>query len=236
MNSISTANPPGNPPPVLPASRRARRGRRAARPAGIRPEEVRRHIAGELHDCALQLLVKAHSDLGRPDGNQMAIARTRETLDAAIAEIRRILDGVPEAAVDERGGLEAALRALCDRAAERTGVVARCAVDPGTAGGPYDDLLYMLAREFIENTVKHAGASSLEVTVRQRSRVIELAVTDDGAGMGARGGAGGHLGLRLAEHRVQGAGGRLAIDVGPRGGTRMVVLLPEGGGTSLSAR
>lgn len=218
----------------LPNRRRGPSDRRSRR-APVGPDEVRRHIAGELHDCALQLLLKAHTDLGEPDGNQAAIARTRDTLDAAIAEIRRILDGVPEPCVAERGGIEAALQALCDSAAARTGVETVCRVDAAVAGGSYDDLLYVLAREFVENTVKHAGATRLEVTLGARPSGVELVVTDDGGGIVTRGVDGGHIGLRLAEHRVQGAGGRLVIDMGPQGGTRMVVLLPPDDGAPPAA-
>lgn len=223
-----------NPMTVL-ADRRSGTPDPRPRRASVGPEEVRRHIAGELHDCALQLLLKAHSDLGEPDGNQAAIARTRETLDAAIAEIRRILDGVPEPCVAERGGIEAALQALCDSAAARTGVRTACRVDAAATGGTHDDLLYVLAREFVENTVKHAGATRLEVTLGARPSGVELVVTDDGNGIAPREADGGHLGLRLAEHRVQGAGGRLVIDMCPQGGTRMVVVLPPDGGSPPAA-
>jgi signal transduction histidine kinase len=197
-------------------------------------DAVRRLMADELHDCALQLLIAAHEDLREPPSDPESLAATRDMLDAAIAEIRRILDGTPQPAVSSTGGLAAGLQTLCDRAAERAGVVATSDVEPGADGGPYDDLLFVLAREFVENTIKHAHAGRLELTVRVHEPYIELAVTDDGCGMPHGRSAGrmrrqrGHLGLPAAERRVRGAGGSLTVDVRPGGGTTMTVLLPAG--------
>lgn len=204
-----------------------------AEPERNETDAVRRLIADELHDCALQLLIAAHEDLREPPSDPESLAATRAMLDAAIAEIRRILDGTPQPTVTTRGGLAAALQTLCDRATERAGVVATSDVEPGADGSPYDDLLFVLAREFVENTIKHAHAGRLALTVRVHEPYVELAVTDDGCGMPHGRSAGrarrqrGHLGLPTAERRVRGAGGSLTVGVRPGGGTTMTVRLPS---------
>lgn len=214
-----------------PAEGRSARFARVAVAPADESEAVRREIAGELHDCALQLLLAAHADLRDPPSDPEDLEATRAMLDAAIAEIRRIMSGAPPASVLSRGGLAVVLRSLCTRAAERTGVVATSRVEPGAAGGPYDDLLFALAHEFVENTIKHASAGHVDVTVRVHAPYVELSVTDDGCGMPPRTPPRGrprgeHLGIPLAERRVQGAGGFLTVDVHPGGGTTMTVLLP----------
>ena len=57
----------------------------------------------------------------------------------------------------DHAGLPAALRAIADRSAERTGAEVTVAVDPGR-GRPYDELIVVLARELLTNVVKHSGA------------------------------------------------------------------------------
>lgn len=189
-------------------------------------DQVRRGIASELHDCALQLILAAHADLAEPTADPDALARTRDTLHAAIAEIRRILDGRPQRSVAERGGLRTALEVLCEQAAQRAGLIATSRIDNGATDGPHDDLVYALAREFVENAVKHAGATRLDLALRAATGAVVLTVSDDGRGIPAEPVVSGHHGLEFAAHRVSGAGGLLTIDIGGARGTTLTVSLP----------
>jgi signal transduction histidine kinase len=198
---------------------------------------VRSDIAGELHDCALQLVITAHRDLQQGAAcEREAISRTRASLDAAIAEIRRISNGEAAPSVDERGGLDEALRELCRDAGRRAALITTLDVELRALDSVHRDLLFVLAREFAENTVKHAAAVRLDIVLRVVGDRLELVVTDDGTGIPRERWEGGppvgHHGLRLARHRVQGRGGSLTIEVGPEGGTTTTVRLPldEAGG------
>lgn len=195
------------------------------------PDAIRAEIAGELHDCALQLLLAAQEALG-PRSDHEAIARTRVTLDAAIAEIRRIGKGEPAPHLEAHAGMGEALHALCEEAERRAGLVTTLHIESLALEGDHEELLFVLAREFVRNVIRHAHATRLDIGLRRRGGDVELIVTDDGTGMPAerRGGSSppGHQGLKDARRRVQGTGGSLIIEIGRVGGTTITVRLPFG--------
>ena len=107
--------------------------------------------------------------------------------------------------------------------------------DPAHALTPLQALhLYRIAREAITNSLKHAHASALAVTVRQRDGHLEVEVEDDGtfreaphaSGNGASG-----FGMGSMQARAEALGGSFSLDTDA--GTRVLVRVPEG--TSASA-
>jgi signal transduction histidine kinase len=82
---------------------------------------------------------------------------------------------------------------------------------------------YYVASEALTNTVRHAGASSAQVSVEQRGGALIVTVSDDGAG-GAR--IEGGSGLRVLSDRVAALNGTLEIDSPAGGGTRVRAELP----------
>jgi len=64
-------------------------------------------------------------------------------------------------------------------------------------------------QEALTNVVKHAGASTVEVTVDWRPDQVEVSVVDDGQGLAGSGSAGhGLIGIR---ERVAAAGGSVTF-------------------------
>ena len=83
---------------------------------------------------------------------------------------------------------------------------------------------YRLVQEGLTNALKHAQAQRAEVVVRYGDGYVELAVSDDGRGIGSGDGSGhGLVGMR---ERVSVYGGEL--EAGPRaeGGYRLRARLP----------
>jgi two-component system NarL family sensor kinase len=132
--------------------------------------------------------------------------------------------------VFDEAGLEAAVRAIATRAAERTGAELRLDLASGGVG-KHDQLLFSCARELVVNVVRHARARTLSVTLRREDGEVLLVVEDDGAGLdpnalGARL-ANGHIGLATQRVRVESAGGRMSVISRPGVGTRAEVRLPR---------
>src|SRR5262249_35028150 len=130
----------------------------------------------------------------------------------------------------EHAGLGAALTAVTDRWAERTGAHLTVAVDPDAAGR-HDELVVVLVRELLANVAKHTGAANVPVTVLAEPERIVLTVRDDGVGFDAGRHAealvNGHIGLASCERRVQSAGGALRVTSAPGHGTTVDVELPR---------
>ena len=86
----------------------------------------------------------------------------------------------------------------------------------------------------LTNIVRHSGARHGEVTVSIGGGAVDVVVRDDGRGFDVclarrRAVAGGSVGLLSMEERVALAGGQLAIDSVPGGGTLVRAHVPSGG-------
>jgi hypothetical protein len=87
--------------------------------------------------------------------------------------------------------------------------------------------LCMILREAVANVLKHARATTLDVSLRHRAGAIDVAIADDGVGFTpAAAAAEGHDGLANMQARVDELGGRLAIDSSPGRGTHVHVRVP----------
>jgi signal transduction histidine kinase len=185
----------------------------------------RRRIARDLHDglqARLVLLaIRANGVRVDPTASPGVRAQALELesgLQAAITELRELVQGVVPAALTERG-LFAAAEDLVDRVPiptrldlRRNGVALPAALE--STG-------YFVLSEAIANAIKHSRARELAVRLEQRDGHLEIEVCDDGIG-----GAGG--GMRGMFDRVDAFGGRLLVDSPPGGGTRLVAQLPYG--------
>ena len=195
-------------------------------------DREREALAQQLHDGALQYVLAARQDLD--DLRDAADTQSVDRIDYALTESSRLLRSkVSELhpAVLDRAGLPSALRNLADAAARPDR-----AVDVGIAGWPddvrtsADGLLYGAARELLTNVVKHAGATSVHVSLAFDGATARLVVADDGRGIddGDRSAAleRGHLGLYTYRLRVEAAGGQLTLAPARPGGTVATVELP----------
>jgi two-component system sensor histidine kinase UhpB len=71
--------------------------------------------------------------------------------------------------------------------------------------------------------VRNAAARTCEVSLEPAGDRLLLEIRDDGRGLGE---ATPHVGLRSMQERAHEAGGRLEIEPGERGGTRVLASLP----------
>jgi signal transduction histidine kinase len=90
--------------------------------------------------------------------------------------------------------------------------------------------LFRVAQEALTNVGKHAGASTVWLTLTYMDDVVVLDVRDDGVGFDPavrRGPAtGSGYGLTTMEQRVRGVSGTFAIESGPGEGTAVSATVP----------
>jgi two-component system, NarL family, sensor kinase len=193
-------------------------------------QRERRRLAELLHDESVQTLSLARQELldYHRTGRDASFERARSAIDETLAQLRGEIFELHPYVLDH-AGLVAALNAIADRSAQRMGAEITVAVDPA-ATGRHDELIVVLARELLNNAVKHSGAARVEVTVAADAELVELAVRDDGRGFDpARRAASlldGHIGLASSEQRVLAAGGTLVVSSTPGNGTTVRVTLP----------
>lgn len=199
-------------------------------------EEERTRLARELHDGISQSLlgVRYAMDLAgrkvRTNVEEAAVSidRSVEALNGAIKEIRRLSHDLRPRVLDDLG-LTAALEALCDHFAERTGIETE--ID---ASGFVDRLkpgastaLYRVAQEAFNNVERHSGARRLAVRLWSEGGRARMTVSDNGTGFGQDGDSGrAGLGLRNMQERMAHFRGLLLIDSGTDG-TVLTAMMPK---------
>ena len=204
----------------------------------------RTRLARELHDSVTQSLysvtmyAEAAARLlttGEEARGAEYLRDARDTAQEALREMRLLIFELRPPALEE-GGLAGALQARLDSVEKRAGVQAelRVAGVEGMADAEWLPLavqeeLYHIAREALNNSLKHAKAQNLKVCLQLTDAAVRLEVVDDGVGFEpttaeARGG----LGLPGMRERAQRVGGRLQIESVLGRGTTVSVEVPKG--------
>jgi signal transduction histidine kinase len=94
-------------------------------------------------------------------------------------------------------------------------------------------LLYRAAQEALNNALRHACPTGIQITLRRDADTVQLRVADDGAGFAVPEHmdalvAVGHLGLAGMHRRLQRAGGRFCVTSTPGQGTVVQVEFSAG--------
>ncbi|KDA05096.1 histidine kinase [Microbacterium sp. CH12i] len=189
-------------------------------------DRERFRIARDLHDgLQMQLVllgIEAQTIASSTAGSAATeeLETLRRGIDLAAADLRRLVHDVLPAALLEQG-LLAATEDLVDRLAVPATLHAD--LDETTIATATAHTAYFIVAEALSNTVKHARASKVRVTMNQREGMMVLEVEDDGIG-GARIGSG--IGLRGLADRVEALKGTIDIQSEPTRGTNVKVKLP----------
>jgi len=192
-------------------------------------EGERLRVAQELHDEVGQTLTAVVLQLGRtakrvPEAYRAEVVEAQETARASLEEVRRIALQLRPEALDDLG-LATALRVLGERLGEDRGLGVEVHIrEPLPLLAPEEELvIYRVAQEALTNVVRHAGATSAEISVELLDGHLELSVADDGRGVPSTGEGGGIRGMR---ERAVLIGARLDVTALGEKGTRVRLDLP----------
>jgi signal transduction histidine kinase len=198
-------------------------------------EDERKRIGRELHDDISQRLAtgaieagKGEQDLPAPHPARAAFACLKEHLIALSDDVHRLSRQLHPAILDDLG-LRDALRAECDRVAERgrLAVNFRCGQLPACVPRDLALCVYRIAQEALRNAVKHAQADRVDLTLNADLEFLDLEVRDFGCGFDpAAGRKEAGLGLASMEERVRLVGGEILISSSPGQGTSIQVRVP----------
>ena len=202
--------------------------------------EEQARIARELHDViahsvsVIVVQAAAADDVfsERPDQARAALRSIEATGREALVELRRLLVAVqpdedgepaqPQPGLDRLVELAEPLRAAgLEVAVRHEGTEANGPLPAGV-----DLSAYRIVQEALTNTLRHAGASRAEITVRAADGMLELDVLDDGRGAVGRGSGGAGRGIAGMRERAAMLGGTLDAGPLPDGGFRVHARLP----------
>lgn len=196
-------------------------------------EEERRRIRDDLHDglgpqlagIGLQLDI-ARNRLGAADPAALTTLETAKTaLGDAIADIRRLVEGLRPPALDEVGLVSSIRRqvaVLSGDGPDHVEVSVRAPDRLGALPAAVEVAAFRIVTEAVSNTVRHSGARRCLVTIRC-DQTLDIEVRDDGRGM-AEGVVSG-IGMTSMRQRAEELGGRVEVD-GATGGTVVRARLP----------
>ncbi|NIP49903.1 MAG: HAMP domain-containing sensor histidine kinase [Gammaproteobacteria bacterium] len=151
-------------------------------------EEERRRIAMDIHDQTLADLSAVRRKLEQlrqdaPCGEQAE--ELESDLQKAMTNLRVVMDNLHPQTLDILG-LPAAVESLLDKSCDGGPVEYHFLDDGGVAGLELSRLvqvtLYRIIAEAINNVLRHARASQLEVSIAVRSGDLVVAVEDNGRG------------------------------------------------------
>jgi signal transduction histidine kinase len=191
-------------------------GQAAAARATVEAERVR--LAGDLHATVLPELRRAIAD-AEHGGDPEVLARHLRSVDLGLE--RLMADRWP--IVLESFGLVAAIEDLAERL-EADGsppITIDVERSDGRPPAPVERASWRFAQVTLDNAVRHAAATTIEVRVAVDALTVRLEVSDDGRGPVPEAGPRPRArGLADARGRADAVGATVSLEAGPGGGTR----------------
>ncbi len=211
------------------------RGELLSRAMSIQEEE-RARLAHDLHDeigqvqTALLLAARAVMSAQSPEQLRERAKLVHSLAVESMESTRRLARGLSPSVLTDFG-LAAACERVCEDLSDAAGIPIHTAFSIGsTRFDPKVEIaLYRVMQEALSNSLRHAGASELNVRLDLVRGVLELEVADDGQGIAPashdeskRSG----LGLASMRERIVLLGGRFEINSEPASGTTLRARLP----------
>ena len=198
-------------------------------------QEERQRLARDLHDSVTQLLYSqvlfseaAAKSIrsGQDEKTQHYLLRLGDSARNALREMRLLLYRLLPYDLSQLG-LAGSLQRRLELVEQRAGMQTHFSCNLLWPLLPnFEQTLYSIAEEALNNVIKHAAANSVWVDIIQRDEAVELRVTDDGSGFDPNSVSAG-LGLRNMRERTALLGGSFTIETLSVGGTLLTVRLPR---------
>jgi two-component system NarL family sensor kinase len=199
-------------------------------------EDERRRIRRDLHDglgpalAGINAGLEGVEEIARHDPVAVAglLPGLREQAQEAVADVRRLVDGLRPPALDSLGLVGAVRQELAHLAGPGDVAVRLSAPDGLTDLGAAAEVAALrIVLEAVHNVRRHARAATCAVEIGVDGGDLVLSVADDGVGLPAD--VVPHVGLESMRERAEEIGGVLRIASFPGSGTVITARLPMRG-------
>lgn len=183
-------------------------------------ERERQRLAKDLHDGIGSLLSGLSMNMkfqrGKEDpASQQAqfLNEACEMLDEGIQNVRAVSHNLMPATL-EKLGLVAAMKEAIGRVNQTDDLK----IELNAVNDPFElpkDIslgLLRIFQELLQNTIKHAGASEIQVTVEFHPNQVRLHYTDNGKGFNSEGEKSDGIGMKNIESRIQALEGKFHLN------------------------
>jgi PAS domain S-box-containing protein len=192
-------------------------------------EDERNTLGAELHDNVNQILgmSKLQLEYASTSPNSLEIIKkTSSYIQDAINEIRRISYNLAPPNLNDIG-LESSIRVLIQKLniTDLFSVSITFKANEKKLDFNYQLAVYRIIQESLNNIIKHAGATDVEVTVVEENNMLLTTVQDNGKGFNLKTLKNKGIGLKNMQFRAQALQGQLEIESN-KTGTLIKVISP----------
>lgn len=191
----------------------------------VKAEEMERaRVAGDLHDGPLQkAIVLAAAGDAVPQDEKISIAHQ------LVTELREVCSRLRPAILDDLGVIPA-IEWLLENIPKRFSLATHFSLqdlhEEERFPSDIELALFRVSQEAINNTVKHAEATSVHISLSRENNALVLKVQDDGVGFSPAAHGNTGFGLSQMRERVVQLNGSLDIHSSPGFGTTVVARIP----------
>lgn len=197
----------------------------------------RNRLARELHDTLAHTLSGVSVQLEAVDSAwESAPDKARELLHKSLAqtrsgltETRRALQALRASPLEDLG-LTLAIRNLATTTAKRAGFTVELDIAESIDQLSMDveQGVYRIVQEALENTISHANANTVRISLFEQEQDIVLEITDDGRGFDVNAtSSNGHYGLQGMRERATMMNGELIVQSQPKEGTELRLTISQ---------
>lgn len=194
-------------------------------------EQTLNRLSREMHDNISQVLSFVKMTLGRAtnlsdDEKQQKIDQSRELISQAVADLRDLSKSISFEHIKSLG-LVKTINTEVDRL-NKSGLVKASLNVEGEERHLGDDrelVIFRIIQEGINNTLKYAEASHLQIALQYSDQIFNLSLQDDGKGFQMDAQREGGSGLRNIRNRANLIGATAVISSGPGKGCQIKVAL-----------
>lgn len=190
-------------------------------------EENMRYIGRELHDNIGQLLSVAGMELKMSKHfreNDPSLHEVSELISKSITELRHLSKSLNNDTI-LNDGLKASITREIQRINNLNLLTASFTYDGNVSLSPKTELIiFRVLQEFISNTIKHAKAKNLTITIKSINGTVSICAKDDGCGFDIET-VNKSNGLINIDARIAMINGKLVINSKPAKGTELLIEL-----------
>jgi len=196
--------------------------------------EERKRLGRDMHDSvnqsihSLMLYSETLTSLLKKDQFNEAVSIAERIQDSgrrALKEIRLLVFETQSQKVDETTDLVTALQERFNFVENRVGIQTDIILDGTLAYIPseWNENLYWIAVEALNNALKHAQTNKVKVFFRCRDGRFEMEIIDKGMGFDITLSNGGGMGMRTMRERAELLDGQLSVTSSPGHGTSVLL-------------
>lgn len=197
-------------------------------------EEERKRIAGDLHDSVAQKMVVAKLNLEAlsnqiditNDSQKKIYSNIQSLLEESTAEVRNLSHSMMPRSF-ERSGLTNTVKEFLDKIS-KDGLKINFSAEGNftTIKESTALMIYRIIQECVQNVLKHAKATSLDINMIAENNEIDVTIEDNGVGFNINTINQESTGLKNIRSRIEYLSGKLDINSRPGNGTVTAFYIP----------